>query len=124
MATTGDQHRSSALVSTTLYQNRDLRFTPKSGHCLIAEPLSSNAQSWNIHRRAGFLPVRRPRELNGADVRKLLFHLRKLPMAPGIRCRTGLLTLEHIQQTYSAKRQMTEKKITMKAIVVTDQAAG
>src|SRR2546429_10027590 len=26
--------------------------------------------------------------------------------------------------TYSAKRQMTEEKITMKAIVVTDQAAG
>src|SRR5262249_35485809 len=34
MATTGDQHRFSALVRTTLYQNRDVRFTPNSGHQL------------------------------------------------------------------------------------------
>src|SRR6185437_1591584 len=42
-----------------------------------------------------------------------------LPMAPGMSCRTGFLSLQHFQ-----KRQMTEEKIIMKAIVVTDQAAG
>src|SRR5262245_44404652 len=43
----------------------------------------------------------------------------KLPMAPGIRRRTG-----SIPAAFPAKRQMTEEKIIMKAIVVTDQAAG
>src|SRR6476660_6900085 len=41
-------------------------------------------------------------------------------MAPGMRCRTGFPTLA----TFPPKRQMTEEKIIMKAIVVTDQVAG
>src|SRR5687767_10912699 len=40
-------------------------------------------------------------------------------MAPGMRCRTGF-----IAGTYPAKRQVTEETTLMKAIVVTDQAAG
>src|SRR5262245_32469574 len=53
---------------------------------------------------------------------KALFHLRfrKLALAPGMRCRTGFF----IAGTYPAKRQITEETIHMKAIVVTDQAAG
>src|SRR4029077_5720282 len=53
---------------------------------------------------------------------KALFHLRfrKLPMAPGMRCRTSFPTLA----IFPPKRQMTEEKIIMKAIVVTDQAGG
>ena len=39
-------------------------------------------------------------------------------MAPGIRCRTGFLSLDHIQQRDK------QETIHMKAIVVTDQAAG
>src|SRR5438270_9273247 len=37
-----------------------------------------------------------------------------------MRCRTGFPTLQHFHPT----RQRTEEKIIMKAIVVTDQAAG
>src|ERR1700739_516397 len=44
-------------------------------------------------------------------------------MAPGIRCRAAFYRWNYAG-TYSAKRQMTEEKIIMKAIVVTDQAAG
>src|SRR2546427_11363151 len=41
-------------------------------------------------------------------------------MAPGIRSRAGFPTLQH----FPPKRQMTKETIHMKAIVVTDQAAG
>ena len=41
-------------------------------------------------------------------------------MAPGMRCRTDFSNAA----TFPPKRQMTEEKIIMKAIVVTEQAAG
>src|SRR5256885_5138223 len=43
-----------------------------------------------------------------------------------MRCRTGFPTLRHFHQETNdpPKRQMTEEKVIMKAIVVTDQAAG
>src|SRR5262249_13820209 len=44
----------------------------------------------------------------------------KLSMAPGIRCRKGFPSL----QALPPKRQMTKETVPMKAIVVTDQAAG
>src|SRR6516165_5028179 len=44
----------------------------------------------------------------------------ELPMAPGMGISNGLF----LAGTYPAKRQITEETIHMKAIVVTDQAAG
>src|ERR1700720_4716303 len=53
---------------------------------------------------------------------KALFHLRfrKLPHGPWHEMSNGLSNAA----TFPPKRQMTEEKIIMKAIVVTDQAAG
>src|SRR5262249_29413025 len=44
----------------------------------------------------------------------------KLPLPPGIRCRTGFPSLQH----FHPRDRWTEETIHMKAIVVTDQAAG
>src|SRR6516225_6445612 len=78
-----------------------------------------SGQSPQSHQRSN-LECGVQAETNKQEV--TLFHLRfrKLPMAPGMRCRTGFRSLQHFQP----KRQMAEETIPMKAIVVTDQAAG